>query len=504
MKICFLLQRRFTYTGHAMALTFQKKYGIKEFCGYVNVRSGFEFLKSQKDLNYSALILDEDIHETYKKEKLDLAYLAGLEKEYGAPYLWPYISLDRVVRYNLHVREYPYNTPTYSHEDMMRILQVTAKAIIKFLEEEKPNVIIFSVVGNIGSRLLYEIARKKKIKTIIISGALIKTRQTITENYQTFTYANEAFKKIQTNENPYLEDKKNAKNFLEAFRLNPQPYSATESIDVKSINRRRHFSFLLPKNLNRSVSNFSRSWLSYFSGSERHDYDTVKPWYETWDKTKRKIRVLIGIDYLYDEINFQEKYAFYPLQLEPEVTTLLLAPFFIDQLWLIKQIAASLPLNFKLYVKEHPSMFGYRRNSFYKELKKIPNVKLVPSSQESFDLIKNAQIILTITGTAGWEALMLKKPVITFGDIFYNDLPMVKRCQAIAELPYLIKQQLENFHYREDILINFLAALCAESVDVDLAQLWEIEGRGNMARKEKELIPLVDLIAKKLNLKANK
>ena len=500
MKICFLLQRRFAYVGHAMALIFQKKYGIREFCGYVYMRSSLEFLKNQKDLNYSALLLDEDIHKSYKKEKLDLEYLAMLEKEYGLPNLWPYISLDRIIYYNMHVREYPYNTSHYSHENMMKILQVTARAIIKFLEEEKPDALIFSVIGGIGSMFLYQIAKKKKIKTIIIGGTQVKTKYTITENYQTFNYINETFKKIQCDESTYLEYKKEAKKILDDFRASPEPYSATQSIDIKPINRRRHFSFLLPKNIIKSTVWFLKTWFFYFSGNERDDYDTIKPWYEIWDKIKRKIRILIGFDKFYNQINFQEKYAFFPLHFEPEITTLLWAPFYIDQLWIIKQIAASLPLSYKLYVKEHPSMFGYRHRSFYKELKKIPNIKLVPPSQEGFNLIKNAQIVLTITGTAGWEALILKKPVITFGDVFYNELPMVKRCRAIEELPYLIKQQLENFHYQEDDIINFLAAIHAESVDVDLIQIWDVEGRGNMEKKEKELIPLVDLIAKKLNL----
>ncbi|MEK9184026.1 MAG: hypothetical protein AAB890_03055, partial [Patescibacteria group bacterium] len=172
-KICFFLQRRFAYVGHAMALTFQKKYGINKFCGYVQLRDSFEFLKSQKDIQYTKLLLEEDIHRQYKNEPLDLDYLKNLEKEYGIPNLWPFIATDRIIRYNLLVREYPYDTSKYTHEEMMRIVQVQAKAIIDFLKKERPDYIIFSVVGSISSMLLYYIAKKNGIRTLIFRPSRI-------------------------------------------------------------------------------------------------------------------------------------------------------------------------------------------------------------------------------------------------------------------------------------------------------------------------------------------
>jgi len=126
MKACFLLLRRFAYVGHAMAIIFKKKYGIQEFSGYVRIRDSFKFLQSQKDIHYTQLLLDEDVFKTYKQEPLDLNYIKHLEKEYGLPNLWPYLAVDRLIRYNMPIREYPYNTPKFTHEEMMRMLQTQA------------------------------------------------------------------------------------------------------------------------------------------------------------------------------------------------------------------------------------------------------------------------------------------------------------------------------------------------------------------------------------------
>lgn len=501
MKICLFLQRRFAYVGHAMALTFQKKYGINNFCGYVQLRDSFEFLKSQKDITYTELLLEENIHKQYKKEPLDLDYIKYLEQEYGIPNLWPFIDTDRIIRYNLLVREYPYDTPPYTHEEMMRIMQVRAKAIISFLEKERPDVIIFSVIGSLSGLLLYHIAKKKDIQTLVIRKSRIDTKQFITEDYNSAGDIEKTFDTIQKNNTIYQYTIGQAQNFLNTFRAKPAPYSVLATPEGRPTNRKKQLSFLLPGKLIESASWFLKIFYKYLTDKNRDDYSTIKPWYYLWDRIKRKTRVLIGFDDLYDMPNLHEDFAFFPLHVMPEESTMLYSPFYIDQLWLIKQAARSLPVHYKLYIKEAPAMFGYRPRRYYRKLKKIPNVKLIPPTIKSFELINASKIVLTNTATSGLEALFFKKPVITFGYAFYNLLPMVKRCKTIEELPRLIKEQLEHFHHDEQSLIHFIAAIYQESADADLIRLWSVDGDKKMDEKETGLAPLVDLIAQKMNLK---
>ena len=74
MKACFLLQRRFAPVGHKLAVILKEKYGVENFCGYVYLRSSFKFLKNQKEIKYTSLLLDEDLHERYLDEKLDFDF----------------------------------------------------------------------------------------------------------------------------------------------------------------------------------------------------------------------------------------------------------------------------------------------------------------------------------------------------------------------------------------------------------------------------------------------
>ncbi len=495
-KFCFFLQRSYAYTGHALAVWLKEKYGVTEFSAYTGVRRMHEYLLSQKDIRYSALLLDEDVHNRYKDETLDLEYLRNLEKEYGIPNVWPYLTVDREIMSNQAAREYPYNAPRYTHEEILRILQVTAKAVIAFLDKEKPDVIVFSVIGAVPSLLLYHIAKKRGIKIAHILTVSLKDRFTISERYDIFTDAEKIFQKrfaSKAKDDYYVE----AKKVLSNFRASPHPYDPKRSAAGQPVNRARQLRFLSPQNLLRSVRWFAKMCYTYATGNAREDYTTVSPINYIKDHVKRKLRNLWGVADLYDAFLPDEPYAFFALGYEPEMSLSLLAPF-ADQLYLVRQTARSLPVGWKLYVKEHPEMVPYRPRAYYKELKKIPNVRLMNPALDGTTLVAHSQLIVTVTGSAAWEGVLLKKPGIVFGDRFYNALSMIKKCTEIERLPYLVKEQIEVWRYDEEELLQFIAAILEDSASLKFIELWEQEY--NSAKKKAGLEPLADLIAKKTGL----
>lgn len=499
MKICFFLQRSYAFTGHALARCLKEKYGVTEFCAYVGLRRMYEFLQSQSDIAYTNLTLDEEVHNRYKEEKLDLQYLRWLEKEYGIPNLWPYLAVDREIMSDQAVREYPHNEPRYTHEEMLRILQVTAKAIIGLLDKEKPNFIVFSIVGAASSLLLYEIARKKGIGILHILSASLRDRFTVSETYDLFTGAEGLFQKnIETKR--YTPFYREAKKIIGEFRNSPRPYDPKRSAAGQPMNRAKQFAFLRPRNLLRSARWFARMCIDYARDEAmRRDRFTVSPWNYLKDHGRRKLRNLIGVSDLYDAFNPDVPYAFFALGYEPEMSLLLLAPFMSDQLYAVRQTARSLPVGWVLYVKEHPEMVQYRPRSYYWELKKIPNVKLIDPAIPGTTLSRSARLVVTITGSAAWEGVLLGKPAIIFGNRFFNNLSMVKKCAEIERLPYLVREQTERLRFDEEELAHFVAAILEDSASVPFIRLWEDEY--DMNKKKEGLEPLADLIAKKIGLK---
>ncbi len=497
MKGCLILQRQFAIIGHYVAKDLKERYGIEEFCGYVFLRASLRFLQNQKDIHYSTLLLDEEIHERYKTEPLNLSYLNELEKEYGLPSLWPYITVDRVVSSSQLVREYPYDQPGFTHEEMMRLIQVHARAIIEMLDKEKPDFLFASALGGIGSLLLYHIAKKRGIKILDVLPSLIKDRYLLSEEYDRFTWVDALVK----NEPALLRSTpawKQAEAYLVQFREQPIPYVTKLSPTAQPVTRSKQLSFLKPKKALLSIKAFLLFLYNFYSKPERHDYSTIHPGNYIKDRIKRKIRNMVGVEDLYDTFNNKEKFVFFPLHVEPEIALLLQAPFVTDQLHLIKQIARALPIEYKLYVKDHPQMAEFRPRNYYQELKKIPNVKLIRPTLKSFDILPHAQLITTITGTVGWEAVMLKKPVISFGHWFYNSLSHVTYCNTMEELPKIIKEKLQNHTCNDEELKTFIAAIFHEAAEVSLNYLWEDEQ--DLDKKREGVRPLAEIVAKKLNI----
>lgn len=153
-----------------------------------------------------------------------------------------------------------------------------------------------------------------------------------------------------------------------------------------------------------------------------------------------------------------DKYILFPLHYQPEASTDVCAAYYVDQYNVILNLVRSLPFEYKLYVKEHYAVLGSKEMAFYKKIKKLPNVKLIDPWIKISDLINNAGAIAVLTGTTGLEGIILKKPVIVFGHVFFDIYPQIYRVNNLEELPGLINHALHDFRVDEDMYDKFILA----------------------------------------------
>lgn len=164
--------------------------------------------------------------------------------------------------------------------------------------------------------------------------------------------------------------------------------------------------------------------------------------------------------------DYNENYVVYFLHYQPEATSCPGGDIFVDQRLCIELLLKNLPLNYKIYVKEHPHQFirhhiGHtsRMRDIYDDLIKNERVKLISTSINSFDLIDNAKAISTITGTVGWEAMVRKKPVIAFGLGWYENYSKgVLRITDEKSAENML-QFIESYQYDEHSLLAYLASV---------------------------------------------
>ena len=174
------------------------------------------------------------------------------------------------------------------------------------------------------------------------------------------------------------------------------------------------------------------------------------------------------------------KYVYFPLHWQFEATTLPNGGIFRNQLLAIELVAQHLPIDYKLFVKEHPAYwlnrekFDYikdtRNKEFYKRIVSLNNVNLVKHDFDNNSLIAKAHGIITINGSVGFEALRIGKPVMMFGNsfyMFYKNVYHVKKNSDIKAFFDSLSNKSHQQTFRE--LIIFFKAL--EKVSVEMKKI---------------------------------
>jgi Capsule polysaccharide biosynthesis protein len=166
-------------------------------------------------------------------------------------------------------------------------------------------------------------------------------------------------------------------------------------------------------------------------------------------------------------------FVYYPLHFEPEASTMVAAPHATNQIAIVENLSKSTPLGWTIAVKEHLPMLGRRPSGYYKRLTAIPKVKLITPFANSFELIKTARLTVTVTGTAGLEAVLLKRPALFLGP---SPVHVMKKgfviCRDPAKLAEAIDLTFAAAPVDDETMLQFIAAMLSDSVDLPADLLW--------------------------------
>lgn len=257
-------------------------------------------------------------------------------------------------------------------------------------------------------------------------------------------------------DNPNLIDIKRCKHFLEGFRNNHNVFMGG------IINVKKPFLRFLMSALRIDFLNHIRPC--------RYDrvYENIDYWLSKRNSPKIKVTNLIGYKRqkvcFEDKIPSGEKFFFYPMHLEPEAVVLYLGDgIYNNQIKLIENIAASLPVGYYLYVKDHPHQYAYRAPEDYKRLMNIPNIRLLNQWIPAQELIRKSEGVITINGTAGFEALLQGKKVFCFGKNQYSFAPRVHYIENIRDFRGVVYNNIKQSYNGDDDLYPYIMAFLESS-----------------------------------------
>lgn len=148
--------------------------------------------------------------------------------------------------------------------------------------------------------------------------------------------------------------------------------------------------------------------------------------------------------------DLSRKYIYYSMHMQPERTATPEAEIFEDQLMAVEILAKSVPENWLVYVKEHPSQFHMKMNFLrsrnkrdimdYQDLVRYENVRLIKDDYPSAELVDNAQVVATLSGSVGWETLKKGKGMIVFAHAWYEACRSVYKVNNVNECKNAIEK----------------------------------------------------------------
>ncbi len=297
-----------------------------------------------------------------------------------------------------------------------------------FLDLEKPEL-VFGGDNRFGNLVPYYVCKKKKIiYEVIYSSPIVPNSFFISKDKEGRLTEMEEYWNKNKNQPLSKKESNSVKKYLHSVRSDQS--SETKVIDTS------------PKiNLNKIKYALERS-IKYLQ-VEGKDTPYLRPWRGIKNYLLRIIRAPISKIY-YEMPRSHEKFIFFPLQVHLETTLLISNHQFFHQERLIETISKNLPAGYWLYVKGHPGYIGGHELSLFKAIKKLPNVRIIHPLINSRKLIKEAAAVAVIFGTTGWEALLLKKPVITFGITYYDNSGLTYKVDDLGKTSEVINEALKE------------------------------------------------------------
>jgi hypothetical protein len=344
-------------------------------------------------------VFTRDLLPKYGAEPPDLGWLARRERELG-------VSIQRMLEAERHLRA------GRSYEQIMRLAEVGLREIADALDRTKPDFLFSEDVSCFHSYAHFVLARERGLKFWAIGGGRLPRRVAVYARApQMPEQLDSAFRELRKHGLTDAE-REIAERYVGSFRERPV---RPTGMNIRAKRAKIEFA---------DVGRIVHASRLYFG--DRDNPTAVSPWRAVKQRSLRMARQLRA-DWgrVFEQPVAGEKYVLYPIHFQPEATTLVQAPLYVDQLALLRDIAASLPIGHRLYIKEHMSNRGRRPLAFYDAIRAIPSARLLGPDTDTWSLIRDASVVAVITGTMGWEALLFQRPVVSFGEVFFNQHPSV-------------------------------------------------------------------------------
>ena len=444
-KIFFWLDTNFMM--YTLSYYLQNKIDADFYALYDLPNKTRTFFQNQKLVNFKKIWHYHD-YINFKENKIDRTYLSDFEKKYGIGLCNLAVNERLFYRFNKFYK--------FSTEEIWTILEQECKLFESILDEIKPDIFITREPFQHHDEIFYQMCRAKGIKVLITSSTKSFNKSMISEHPAKFDDISISDSETSMKITSFSELKKT----VESSGLGLQLKINEEKWRTSNRNRiNAAVEFLFKSNNKNTKTHFTYFGRSKFAVL----VDAVN------QLLVKKSRSSFIDKNLQTSIDHGEKFVYFPLGIDQEHSLLIGAPFHTNQIETVRHVAKSIPIEYKLYVKEHPfsGTRNWRSISDYKEIMDIPNVRLLHHSVPNDELFQNCSLVIGTMGSSCLDAAFYGKPSIIFGKMFYSILPSVHRVETLTELPEIIYSSLQETVNLQDIE-RFMTIFKKNSFDFDI------------------------------------
>jgi hypothetical protein len=378
------------------------------------LKNGFESFNIADHVFNSQVIIGDK-----EKENMDL--------KYGPP------GIREMCVSDVHMQSFFGDNQEAKEQIMARALKFWEN----FFDKNKIDHLLLNETASFQARSAYLVAKKRNIPFFSVIAGPGNEIFCMVDVGETYAWK-ELIDSLNKKNNPISQKEKEAAlNFVD-----------------KRISRKNKISvFFVSDSIFKSIKNLAGLWVRNNEMNKKKDPIFTAGLHYGIGQLWRRIKWNYFTKYFfkYDKPQSGEKYVYFPFFSGKETMYLSNEMFYSEtenQISLIKEVARSLPYGYFLYAKEHPFNPGDFTFSSLKKLKKSPNIKVFHPSVSSQELIDGSSAVVTVEGTAGWEAFLSKKPVVCIGGLpYYSYSSLVYKVGNICDLSKILWQAIRNGAY---------------------------------------------------------
>jgi hypothetical protein len=469
----FFTQGRSLLMFHALSRALTERHGGGRRGFYIADRQFHrEFIARHPDADLGEQVTEWEVVARARHGRPDVGRLGRYERALGVTSFTPAIVADRRLTHGRASSIRLDSRPPFDREQSLHIVECGLDALTGLFDRVRPDVVYSFICVTFGEYLGYLIARARGIPFLNIRPTRIENFVTMAPDiFEPSAFVRAAWADRAATAPGAQRSRDEARRCLERIRLGSGKYEG-----VVPASRRPPPAPPPAVGMTRRVlRQVGVQWQHTF-GDLRGDFHQPAP-----ASVFVHRRIVIPARARYVQARLRQRliardrlgevdYVFFPLHTEPEVSLLVQAPEFLNQIEVVRNLSRALPSGWRLLVKEHPAAVGRRSLRYYQQLMEIPGVRLVDPAIESAALVSGSRLVATIAGSVGLEAAVRGRPVVTFGNTPYELLPdtMVRRARDLSRLGDLMHDLCATYRMDEDSLERYFAATIDMSDRINL------------------------------------